>query len=258
MWKVILYALFCLMFLSSVSNAGTDKSIILVADEWCPYNCQANSPNPGILVELAKGAWEPLGYKITYKTLPWARAKLYAKHADNTGLLGVGRGFETQGFLYPSKALLQSPFCFYSRLDEEWKFTGLASLRKIRLGTSYYYNYDGEIGAYIQNGIESQNPDIQAATGENPAQTNIHKLNTGRLDAVLEDRLVMSYVASLHSIRNLSKEVGCLKQDNSVYIVLSEKLKSGKKLVQALDKYVEKSKKDGSFTQLLRKYQILQ
>jgi polar amino acid transport system substrate-binding protein len=69
--KVILIAALSLSMLCSLAKADT---ISIRADLWCPFNCDPSGAKPGYMIEIAKAVFEPLGHKIDYQTLNWARA----------------------------------------------------------------------------------------------------------------------------------------------------------------------------------------
>ena len=45
----------------------TAKTVVLVADEWCPYNCAPNSDKPGYVVEIAELVFAEAGHTVIYK-----------------------------------------------------------------------------------------------------------------------------------------------------------------------------------------------
>ncbi|MCB6184451.1 transporter substrate-binding domain-containing protein [Leeia sp. TBRC 13508] len=245
-----------LSFFSADVFASTNQTIVLSADEWCPYNCHPNTDTPGILVELAKAAWKPLGYDVDYQVLPWARAKLQAIQSSNIGLLGAGRGLDEQQFIYGKVPPLVSPFCFFTKPSLTWSFYGVKALEPIRLGTAYGYNYDGEVGIYVKNGLASNSKFVDASMGDLPANQNFDKLQADRLDVVLEDRLVSQYIAAQRQPKLKIREAGCIVADDTIYLVLPKKMKNAEKLMSALDSYITQSRQDGRFAKLLQKYGI--
>jgi hypothetical protein len=83
MFRIVLAIFFFLAAVAGVplvANAGeqaaaqNDNVLTFAADLWCPVNCEAGTDRPGFAVELLKRIYEPLGYKINYIVMPWARA----------------------------------------------------------------------------------------------------------------------------------------------------------------------------------------
>ena len=68
---VAVFTVFLVMF---GSNVWADV-ITLRADEWCPYNCQPKSQNPGFIIEIAETVFKKAGHTIDYQVMPWARPR---------------------------------------------------------------------------------------------------------------------------------------------------------------------------------------
>ncbi|MEQ1790535.1 MAG: hypothetical protein ABL857_08835, partial [Rickettsiales bacterium] len=43
------------------AHAAEQTTINIVADEWCPFNCDPESDKPGYVIELAKEIFKPYG-----------------------------------------------------------------------------------------------------------------------------------------------------------------------------------------------------
>ena len=51
---------------SLLCSAAKADVIDLRADEWCPFNCEAGSENPGFMVEIAREALALYGHDVGY------------------------------------------------------------------------------------------------------------------------------------------------------------------------------------------------
>ena len=65
------------------------ETIILVADTWCPYNCDPGSKYPGFMVEIAQRVFSAAGHQVVYQVEPWNRAVLSVQSGRFQGLIGV-------------------------------------------------------------------------------------------------------------------------------------------------------------------------
>ena len=61
---IVLSSHFLLFVLLTASTFSNWDEIILVADEWCPYNCTPGENKQGYIVEIAKHALESEGHKV--------------------------------------------------------------------------------------------------------------------------------------------------------------------------------------------------
>ncbi|WP_026182565.1 substrate-binding periplasmic protein [Leeia oryzae] len=230
--------------------------VTLASDQWCPYNCDANSSSPGILIELAREAWQPLGVKVNYEIMPWARAKMLATQKGSIGLVGAGRGLDENVFVYGKVPPLVSPFCFYTAINSRWNYSGLGALSSIRLGTALGYHYDGEVGQYVENRIKQESNLVQPALGDTPILVNMDKLAGGRIDALLEDRLVVQHTIYRNALKVQTRESGCITADDTIYVVLPKQIGQSAILMDQFDKTVVAMRKDGRFQKLLAKYGV--
>ncbi len=60
--------------LSFIPSGVVAETITLIADEWCPYNCDPESDYPGYIVEIANAIYKVAGYQVQYQNVPWSRA----------------------------------------------------------------------------------------------------------------------------------------------------------------------------------------
>lgn len=60
------------------------QKLVVVADEWCPYNCQPQAKRSGYVIELLKAAFGTRDVKVDYRIVPWKRA-LMDTRAGKTG-----------------------------------------------------------------------------------------------------------------------------------------------------------------------------
>ena len=75
-------AFLCFVITIVMSFNLTAETLIMKADEWCPYNCNPKDSNLGYMVDIAKAIFEPAGHKIEYQILTWARAKVEASEGS--------------------------------------------------------------------------------------------------------------------------------------------------------------------------------
>jgi len=69
--------IFLLTTMTSLAHAD-DKTITICSFEWLPHHGETLT-NGGYTAELIREIFEPQGYKIEKKFLPWKRAQSYAK-----------------------------------------------------------------------------------------------------------------------------------------------------------------------------------
>jgi polar amino acid transport system substrate-binding protein len=99
------------------------ETITLVADEWCPYNCAPGDAKPGFLIEIARRIFEPAGFGVDYKIVPWARAIRDARAGRYTAIVGAIRS-EAPDFVFPETAAFPSGTHAFVRAGSDWRYAG--------------------------------------------------------------------------------------------------------------------------------------
>ena len=242
---------FFIMLVFSVHSLTADE-IVLVADEWCPYNCGPKNKNPGFMVEIAKYAFAKEGHKVIYRTVPWARAIEMVREGRHQGIIGTGRA-ETPDFIFPDIELGRATHTFYTRRDFPWKYNGLDSLKEIDLGVIDQYSHGNLYKDYIKPNEGSIN--IQVIGGEDGLTRNIKKLSYGRIDALVEDKTAFQYELFSTNTKNDFSDAGVAYSED-VFIAFSPKIKESKAYAKILDNGMQELRESGKLEQILNKYGV--
>jgi len=76
------------------------ETITIVADEWCPYNCEENSDLPGFLIEIARLVFSAHGHSVRYIVMPWKRAVYEVEQGRFNAIAGALKN-DAPGFVFP-------------------------------------------------------------------------------------------------------------------------------------------------------------
>jgi polar amino acid transport system substrate-binding protein len=226
------------------------KTMVLGADEWCPYNCIPNSDRPGYMVEIAKEVFKD--YELIYKLHPWKRAMALARNNQIDGIVGAVDS-ESIGLHMPSveQGLLDGHY--FARKDVKWKITKVSDIKKhnLKIGIVAGYGYADELNDFIIKNPEN----TFSSYGEKAMPKLIELLKKGRIDLVTDDKLVFWHkVDELKIDRKLFKSVGRPGRDiapKKLYISFYDK-----KNAEFLAKSMKKLRSSGKLKQILQKYNI--
>lgn len=173
--------------------------LVAVADEWCPYTCAEDAPQPGYLVDLVRAVFEPLGYRVEYRVMPWPRA-LRETQLGRASLAMGATPSNARDLVLPDLPAGRDESTFAVRRDSTWRYTGIHDLETITLGVTADYTYFPEVDDWVER--HRDNPDrIDVATGDAPLTTSLRKLESGRIDAFVENRNVLLHAAARHPTR---------------------------------------------------------
>ena len=234
------------------TQIGLADEIKLRADNWCPYNCDPSSGNPGFMVDIARAILEPAGHKVNYQIMPWSRALTEVRKGSIQGVIGAQQS-EAPDLIYGSTPVALDDSGFAVRKGEKFRYGGPASLDMYRIGGILDYNYDGgEIDAYIKQN-SSDKDRIQLNTGDAVGNANLRKLMARRVDIVMDSTVVLTYL-----VRQLGLEskidIIPLGHPTEIYIAFSPADPRSKMWAAQLSSGIEALKIRGQMAGILARY----
>lgn len=234
----------------STSAHAVDKALIVVADEWCPYNCPEKSLDQGFMIDIATEILSSERYNISYQTLPWTDAIQAVSNGQFDALVGASRD-EAKGLTLVEEPLGENKNCFYTRLDDPFIYQPQANLKARRLAVAAGYLYGDPLDGYIQKNRANFNL-IQLATGENPLLLNVKKLKARRVDTVVENVHVMDY--SLRKYRMTGVRLAGCDVPTSIYMAISPKRHDAAKIASIMAHGIRKLRQAGRMREILARY----
>ncbi|MBX7144901.1 MAG: transporter substrate-binding domain-containing protein [Oligoflexia bacterium] len=235
-----------------LSYPAQADQVTIVADEWCPYNCVPGSSNPGLLIEIAQYALGKAGHSVKYSVLPWSRAIEDTRAGKYMAIVGAYRS-DAPGFVFPQKPLATAGDDVFVRPGASWRYSGIKSLEYVSLGVIADYTFNNaEVDAYIR--ANKSNPErVQVSVGDDALEKNIRKLVGGRIDALIDDALVVTHFLKLHPKFGNLVHAGSLGRDG-VYIAFSPAIKQSQSYAALISKGVDELIQTGKMAELLEHY----
>lgn len=221
--------LILLLALLTISSTLHAETITIVADTWCPYNCDAKSPNQGFMVDIVRKAFAKHDIEVEYSTMSWVEAIKQTRKGKFSAIVGASLK-DAPDFIFPTapQGWLQS--VFYVKKGNAWRYHDLKSLNDISLGVIDNYSYGDALDDYInKNKLDPKL--IQAMGGDNALALNIQKMTRGKVDVLVESKYVMDYYINRNNIKDDILDAGVLpvSEQSKLYIAFSPK---DKKLAQ--------------------------
>ncbi len=210
-------------------NPPAKETITIVADTWCPYNCNPKSPHRGFLVDLITTAFAKHNIDVNYSVMPWADAIAETRKGLHTAIIGAAMG-DAPDFIFPTinQAFMQNHF--YVKKGNPWRYDGIKSLNGIVLGLIVGYSYNDEIDSYIEK-YKFDTNHIEMMAGDEALGINLSKIVRGKIGATLEAKYVVDYYLSLHNMKDDIDDAGQLppSDKNNLYMAFGP---TNKKLAQ--------------------------
>lgn len=233
----------------------TADEVILVADEWCPFNCTPNSDKPGFLIELAKYSLAKKGHTVKYIREPWQRAIRQVRSGEYQGLVGAAIG-DSPEFIFPKQPLISIKNSFYVLKENNWKYTDIDSLKKINLGIINHYDYGEDINTYIL--ANGKNKSLLTTICDDLAADQLIKLLTrNRIDAFIGVKSIIEMYGLIAGESPVIKEVGVLSIQD-IYISFSPNHPKSQEYADAISEGLTELRLSGKLEKLLEKYSLLE
>ncbi len=233
-------------------SASAQETITCRADTWAPFNGDPDSDKPGYVIEIMKAIFEPKGYKIDYKVIPWSRAVKELAEGKFDVAVGASKD-DCPDAVFPDQEIADIRFAFFALPSSKWSFKGLDSLAEVKLGAIEGYAYGEEIDKRIASAKESGKAEL--VSGDNALERNVKKLQAGRIDALIEAPQVFSWTVRAMGLQEGSfAKAGELDSPQKNYVAFSQAKASSKSYAKIFDEGMVELRKSGKLSGILAKY----
>ncbi|MBX9754269.1 MAG: ABC transporter substrate-binding protein [Pseudomonadaceae bacterium] len=243
--------LFSLMLLLTVGRVNAER-LEVVADVWCPFNCQPDAPLPGYVVELLKAAFPD--DSIDYRVLPWKRAILQARNGLSSAALAATQDMADEAHLQVGQQPIGYSYdCLYVAAGNDAKYQGHADdLNSLnRVGIALGYDYSEGLGEWLAH--SGNKAKVFSESGDEPAARNLRKLSRSQLDGMIEDRSVMNYLLLNSEFSGRVVSAGC-SQSLALYVAFAPQQGKGAERAAQLDRGIVTLRQSGELARILAKY----
>jgi len=237
--------------LFAVLPAAQADTITLRADDWCPYNCDPASEQPGYAVEIARKVFEAAGHTVDYQLMPWARTLVEVRNGNVDGAIGAAPD-EAEGLVFPELNIGVADNSFWIKKGNAWRYAGPASLESIRLGAILDYTYSADVDAYLAAN-RGKAGKVTLATGDDALEKNFKMLDLGRLDAVIENTAVARYQLKELGLTEAMETAGAFEAD-PIYIAFTPAKPQGAEYAKLLSEGIAKLRASGELAQIMARY----
>ena len=249
----LLLAITALLFCILGPAPAAAREVLLLADQWCPYNCDPSSDHPGYGVEILREALQASGSTLVYRTVNWTRAveEVRVGHAD--AVIGMTMD-EVRGFVFPKEPIGMSALGFIARSDSDFHYAGPFSLENRVVGMAAGYVFGGPAGDYIRH-YQADRARVQVIAGDDALALNLRKLTAGRIDLVVDDANVLAHL--LNSIGpGTGLKLAAAVDATPVYVAFSPVLPDAHALCALLDAGIRRMRGSGRLAQILARYDV--
>ena len=182
-------ASFSVVFLSFSALAAERERVVITTLDWPPYT-GSEVPKSGATTEVVRQAFDQAGIDVDVQFLPWKRAIAEAKNGDAVAYY-PGYHCKHAADFEPSNSVGTGPLGFAEHVEApiSWETVYDLGEQKLKIGTVLGYANTDEFDEKVGSGW------IRAISAQDDL-TNLKKLLRRRIDAVVIDKLVMSYLVA--------------------------------------------------------------
>ncbi|MEH6651894.1 MAG: hypothetical protein V7707_17875 [Motiliproteus sp.] len=235
-------AAFTVSFFSGLCSA---QPLVFAANDWCPFICDTESEQPGILVEIVRAVYEG-DREISIRQLPLARGIVETRANHTQGILGVVPEIAPD-LVFPPLAAVTTQLCFYTLTNSNWRYDG------------YGHRYpDTLVGMVKSKSINDQFlqgfPNRVTVHGEqDTAERLIQLLQRGRIDTLIEEKTSINYILSRNPSLPPLRQAGC-HDEKPEYIAFSPAADKPQALALEFSLRLEKLRRSGRIDAILHSY----
>ena len=241
-------ALLLLLLTLSAAALAAPPSLHLVANYWEPYTGQ-DLPQQGLACEVVATALRRAGYQADITIMPWPRvlSTVYQHQAD--GVVAIWATSERRARLLFSDSYLSNRLFILHMPGQLGDASEFRQLNGARIGVGRDYEYSDEFLAQTN---------FQRVPVDRPIQ-NLLKLTVGRIDGVLEDKLIAQYQiqanidahGALGNIEFATTPMMTLP----LYLAISPQTPNAQQIVAQFNAQLAAMRKDGTLEAILARTQ---
>ncbi len=171
--------IFLFIFIASIAYS---KEIIITTGEWEPHfgkNLKGGGAGNWIVSDILKD----MGYTVTFRYYPWARAIMSSKRIDIFGTCCWSKNTNRTKNFYITQGILSSTWVFWHKKSLQFDWKTLENLAKYKIGATLSYSYSEKFRNMARRGM------LQVEWVPYDKQ-NFRKLMMGRVDLFMNDILV--------------------------------------------------------------------
>jgi len=229
--------------------------ITIRADEWLPYNGGSKMKPPGYMIEMADAIAKKNGHTLDYRNMPWENAVVAVREGLTDCAVGAYKA-DAPDLMFPSKGWGKSANAFYGYKDSAWRFDGMESLAKVRVGIAEGYSYGDDLDAYFEANKADPTKVIVVPVIGRAIVRLIARVVSRKVDVFLEDTNVATYGLKSAGIDDRIVSLGLAGQLDDVFIACTPKTPRGRELADMFDKGAEEMRKSGELAKILANYSL--
>lgn len=242
------------LLLGLASPISKAETIVIAADEWCPYTCD-DQKRPGIAIELAQKIYEPHGISVKYVFHDdWGEILERVASGEYDAAAGAVPA-EVPHLRLPKHRFSTQSACFFMHPRSNWSYRGLDTLESVSIGMVESYSFTKKLDQYLLSNMGSEK-----VRGYVNGKQLTAAFNRGEFDAMLENSKVVSYRELQGEFKFQIRRTGCQTLPStmdSLYFAFSPTSSARMdRLIRIMSEGQQKANENGSTLSVHQRYSI--
>ncbi|MCP3940969.1 MAG: transporter substrate-binding domain-containing protein [Desulfobacteraceae bacterium] len=181
-----------LTFAFSELGHGAPPLFIIITDPYEPLVFPPNTNLKGLDYEVTEAIFRQLQIPMKIKFYPWKRCLQIIQNQEADGILDLAITEQRKAYLFfPKEPLSDSSLMIFYHKERPVTVNTLDDLKKYQIGTQYGYEYPQGLAEMLVN-----RKDVKTM------EQNLRKLKAGRIDLIIENRVVGLYRTAILGMQN--------------------------------------------------------
>lgn len=243
-------ALLSCLCLSLAAWSSAAETLRIGADQWMPFNGEAQAERPGYVVELLRKIYAAEGVVVDYRVVPWADALGQAAKGELDAVIGANLT-EAAKLRVPQEEVGAPRVALWMHKSNRWRYTDLRSLLQVRVGVIAEYKYWDSFDEFV-----AKHPSLKLVkfSGETPLRDALGKMVASELDVIPETLPVFAWNVKAAGLAVSDFTMAYLHTAEPIYVAFSPSHPRIEALVKTWDAGMRKLRASGELTQILQKY----
>lgn len=241
--------LFALLIFSSTAMADV---ITVVGQKWLPFIGDPSTETKGYMVDVVKAVFEKEGHIVKFSLMPQKRASHHVSIGKDDIMVGAGKN-ENPDFVYPDEELGAIEDTVYIKKGRKWRFNGMDSLKKVRLGVLLGNPYGDNISQFLKDNMKHNR--IMAITGSDHIKRRFILLQRQKLEVIIETPQVIRWGEKNFKIPGLQiANRGSIGSERPIFAAFSPKNPKATEYAKFFSKRLAEMRESGELKKILDKY----
>ncbi|GAA5177299.1 transporter substrate-binding domain-containing protein [Niveibacterium umoris] len=229
------------------SPAHAEVLDIVAPAFWCPFACQAGDAREGFTIEILRAIFEPAGHKVVLHNENYARALADVRSGQFLATPSTLHD-EAPDFVFPEEPVSRNRYCFFTRPNDAWLYSGAGTLKGRTVGVVQGYSY----GEAIDHAMEKHAARFEVVAGDDLTLRLARMMQAERIDAFVEEENLVAWLRFKEVVPPL-RAAGC-EAPLYGYVAFSPTNPRSKTYAAQFSRGIRQLRADGRLARILARY----